>query len=146
MFLEIIGGYINAKYVVRIFEQEHGTYAMMEDGSRYKLVTGESDKIENAEPLLPARQGDTALVLNMWEENGDIQHHLSEQPIIAWRIFKSGCEPVLIDDDKDAAVGVLLPGGQVLVPADAYYETRERFVTDQLERFRKLRKVVSSTL
>ena len=149
MFLRTESGdFINADEVVRVHLLARGVdrperwFVVTRDGERQELDYGEQWKFEVHGLLVPARPGDSAVTLTIWIDGAQVDHHVQVEPIVAWRMVgERSAVPVFADEPSaNVIVGIILPGGAVLLPGDRIYATQEEFITEQVAFHVKLKR------
>lgn len=159
MFIETESGdLLNASEIARVARVQRRIgagigeefYAITRDGMRFEIAHYEAARLACEGALLPARPGDTGLLLTLFIEDGKVDHLLDEVPIVGWRIVGARDDHVVAlpivpqEITRDQRIGIELTGGDVLACGDAIYGTREEFVrtfatlfTDDHERKRE---------
>ena len=144
MFIETFGSagtIINSSEIVKIqpvakrgekpAENYTQYFAVTRDGERFQIAGGDVERLSCEGSMLPARPGDTALVLYIFEDG---KHIVKELPIVAWKILPCTLDscaalPILPDvvDDADP-LGILLADGRVMAPFEGTFDDREAFI------------------
>lgn len=113
---------------------------LMTDGSEVQLQDYDARLIVDlTRSVVAARPDDRAVVVTWYGEDNEPTHDAQDVPVIAWALDGNVMAPVFADhiDEGQQSVGILMPDGTVCDPYNCIWSTRQAFIEDEAQRFRR---------